>query len=870
MSKRKPPNTLHQSTSSPAGYHFRGQCVSLLPMLAGVLLKTQRSHNRNHNSMKIDSKQWLPHLIALAVFVLTLVYAYSPTFSGKVLPQSDIVQHQAMAKELRDFKQQTGQSTQWSNSMFGGMPTYQLENIQEGNLLSQAKRFFQGFLPHPASMFFSAMLCAYLMLILLGVNPWLSIIGALAFGFATNNVILFEAGHNNKVRALAYFPLIIAGIVLAFRSKYVLGGLIFALGMGLAILSNHPQMVYYLGLTIPIFGIAALVEAARTKGWSNFLKAAAALVIGLLLAVGSGASNLLPTSEYTADTMRGQPILESSGTPSSSSETDGLEWNYAMNWSNGTVDLLATFIPRAAGGGSSERISRDTPFGKAFGRLGARLPQEFDMRLYFGNLPFTSGPIYLGALVWFLFVLGILLTKGPVRAWLLGGTILTFMLSMGSELEWFNRALYDHLPLFNKFRSPSSTLSVTIILMVGLGVLGLQRFYELLSEDKNKAQKNLFLAGGVTAGFGVLMALLGPGLIDMNAANDMATLQSLTGGQVDQNGLSSLASALVETRASLLRADAFRSLLFVALGFGVLYLWLKDKLSIILAAGALALLAFVDFYQINSRYIDKKDFVAERQYQQSFQPSSADQQILSDTDPNFRVFDNTSGDPFQNAAPSYHHKSVGGYHAAKLQRYQDLIDRHLTKGNQRVYDMLNTKYFIANGQNGPQAQRNPNALGNAWLVKDIRLVSSNNEEIDALNSIQPDSTAVVHQEFTSSIEGLRPNGQGSIQLTSYQPNKLEYNYNSSNEQLAVFSEIWYGPNKGWKVAIDDQPAELIRANYVLRALRLPAGQHKISMYFEPDTYQRGVTISLISSLLILLGLLAYLVMGWKKREKQTA
>lgn len=820
--------------------------------------------------MKIDSKQWLPHLIALAVFVLTLVYAYSPTFSGKVLPQSDIVQHQAMAKELRDFKQQTGQSTQWSNSMFGGMPTYQLENIQEGNLLSQAKRFFQGFLPHPASMFFSAMLCAYLMLILLGVNPWLSIIGALAFGFATNNVILFEAGHNNKVRALAYFPLIIAGIVLAFRSKYVLGGLIFALGMGLAILSNHPQMVYYLGLTIPIFGIAALVEAARTKDWSNFLKATAALFIGLALAVGSGASNLLPTSEYTADTMRGKPILKSIDQESSSSKTEGLAWDYAMNWSNGKIDILATFIPRAAGGGSGETISRDTPMGRAFGSIGARLPLEFDAPLYFGNLPFTSGPIYLGAVIWFLFILGALLTKGPVRAWLLGGTILTFMLSMGSELEWFNRALYDHLPLFNKFRSPSSTLSVTIVLMVGLGLLGLQTFADLLKDNKAKAQQSLFIAGGITAGFAALLALLGPSFIDFNAANDMTVLQNYTRGQVDQNGLSRLAEAFVDTRAQLFRADAFRSLLFVVLGFGLLYLWLKEKIGIAVFAGLLALLTFIDFYQINSRYIDKKDFVAEAQYKQNFIPREIDQQILADPDPNFRVFDTSFGDPFQSALASYHHKSIGGYHAAKLQRYQDLIDLHLTKGNQQVFDMLNTKYFIANGEDGPVGQQNPNALGNAWLVNDIHWVTSNIEEIEALDTQGLDSTAVVHQKFKAALEGLEPSGAGSIQLTSYQPNQLEYDYSSNSEQLVVFSEIWYGPNKGWKVTIDDQPAELIRANYVLRALRVPAGQHKISMYFEPDSYSQGVTISLISSLAILLGLLAYLAWWWKQREKQTA
>lgn len=823
--------------------------------------------------MQFNFKSLLPHLIAIAVFVITLIAVFTPAFSGKEFPQGDIVQYEAMAKEITDYREKTGTAPNWTNSMFSGMPTYQLRNIYEGNFLHKLTKPFRGFLPHPAGMFFSAMLCAYLMFLILGINPWLSIVGALAFAFATNNVILFEAGHNNKIRAIAYFPLIIAGISAAFQSRYLLGSLVFALGMGMAIMNNHPQMVYYLGMTVPILGIALLVEAAQKKEWAHLGKGIGVLVIGLILAIGAGASNLLPTQEYAEDTMRGEPILappQAGNAAVSSSQTDGLEWTYAMNWSNGPIDLMATFIPAAAGGGSGEVIERSSPYGRALSRMGANLPAEFGAPTYHGNLPFTSGPIYLGAIIWFLFFLGALVVKGPLRWWLIGGTILTFLLSMGIEAAWFNRPLYDHLPLFNKWRAPSSALTITILLMAALGIMGVKAWQKLLDEDAAAARKSLFIAGGITGGFAIIMAIMGGSLFDFNAPNDVARIQQLLGGQGDQAAIDRLRNALVETRMDLLSSDAWRSFGLIALAFGALFLWMRKTISMPIAVAALGVLVLADFLPVNGRYFEKDDFVTERQYESRFQPSTADQQIMQDPDPHYRVFDVTSGDPFQNASPSYFHKSIGGYHAAKLQRYADLIDRYISQGNQPVLNMLNAKYYIQGGQNGPEARQNPAALGNAWLVSNIQPVPDNESEINALGQIDPATTAAIHQDFADQVAGLSPSGQGSISLTSYAPDKLAYNFNSSSEQLAVFSEIWYGPDKGWKAYIDGEEAPILRANYALRALRVPAGQHEVQMVFEPAAFRTGVMISTICSLLIIGGLLFFGYRNWKESQSAPA
>ncbi|WP_420460690.1 YfhO family protein [Neolewinella sp.] len=804
-------------------------------------------------------KTFLPHLLAVGLFLLTVIVLFLPQFQGKSLQQGDIVQYRGASAEMKQYAEETGERTNWTNGMFGGMPTYQISAVGTGNQLTIARRAFFGFMGGPAGYVFCGMLTFYLMMVLLGVSPWLAIAGAVTAGIATNNIVLYGAGHVSKLGVIMFLPLIAAGVVLAFRARYLVGGAVFALGMGLAILANHPQMLYYFGLTLPLLGIAELVRHARAGTLPVFAKAMGALLVGLGLALGAGASNLLTTTEYLPQSIRGGAILtgqQAEQTLDEGTREGGLDWDYAMQWSNGFKDMLATYAPLAAGGGSGQQLSSSTAFGKAMTRAGFRVPAEFPAPLYHGSLPFTEGPIYLGAVVFALFIFGLFAAFTPARIWLGGGTLLIFVLSLGKNAEFINRPLFELLPLLNNFRTPNSALSIATFLMMALGILGVYRWLALRAIDPISAGKQLKYAGLVSAGLGLLVVLLGLG-IDFNAPQDATQLARFTGGQGDT---SALVSALVATRSEVYFDDAFRSLLFVGLTFGALYLLWKGTISVLLAAAALTVLGFADFAGINGRYLSRDDWKPTRVVNNTVQPSPADQQILQDPDPNYRVL-NLSRALDQDALTSYFHKSIGGYSAVKLRRYQDLIDGYLAQRDIDVLSMLNTKYFLVPGEDGTlTAQSNPQAFGNAWLVNDIELVNGPNEEFAALGTV-PDlkGTAIIGSDFAPAVAGLNPSGQGSVALTSYAPNALSYRFSSPSEQLVVFSEIWYGPELGWEATIDGEPAELLRANYALRALRVPAGEHTISMTFAPRSYALGSTISLICSVLILLAVVAALL-----------
>ncbi|MCP9235542.1 YfhO family protein [Lewinella sp. JB7] len=801
-------------------------------------------------------KNFLPHLIAVVFFLLTVIVMFLPQFQGKSLQQGDLMQYRGASRELTEFRQETDERTNWTNGMFGGMPTYQISAVTEGNQLRVADRLFFGFMSGPAGYVFCGMLTFYLMMILLGVSPWLSIAGAVMAGIATNNIVLYEAGHVSKVRVIMYLPLVAAGILLAFRRRYLVGGAVFALGMGLAIMANHPQMLYYFGLTLPFLGIAELVRHVRHKTLPVFGKAMAALVVGLLLAVGAGASNLLTTTEYLPQSIRGGTILTgSTSAPADNDNTTqegGLEWDYAMAWSNGFKDMLATYAPMAAGGGSGQEVSNQSAFGRAMTRAGFRVPQVFPAPLYHGSLPFTEGPIYLGAVVWALFVFGLFTASTTARIWLGGGTLLIFMLSLGSNAAGINRLLFDYLPLLNNFRTPNSALSIATFLMVALGVLGVRNWLTLRARTPEAAGSRLRLAGIAAAAMGVLVLALGT-MLDFSSAQDAAQLARFTGGQGD---VSQLVGALADTRREVYSDDAWRSFLFVGLTYGALYLLWRNKVSLMVAAIAVGLLGLVDFVGINKRYLSHDDFQPRRVVSNAVQPTAADQQIMQDPDPNYRVL-NLSRDLDKDAFTSYFHKSIGGYSAVKLRRYQDLIDGYLSQRDEDVLNMLNTKYFLIPGENGElRAQQNPGAYGNAWLVSDIRVVEGPDAEFAALGTVEDlRRTAIVESDFAPALAALEPTGQGNVELTEYAPNALTYTFHSDAEQLVVFSEIWYGPDLGWQATIDGEPADLIRANYALRALRVPAGQHTIKMVFAPASFAVGRTISFISSVLILLAVI---------------
>jgi hypothetical protein len=745
--------------------------------------------------------------------------------------------------------------------MFGGMPAYQINTISSGNYVKKLEQVARMFIQPPAGQFIAAMVCFYILMVLLGVSPWLSIIGAIAFGFATNNLVLFEAGHETKLRTISYLPLVASGMLLAFRKRYLLGGILFGIGLGMDLAANHVQMTYYFFLTVLIWGVAELINNIKHQTLPHFGKAAVALVVGGLLALGSAASNLWVTYEYAQDTMRGAPILEQENTtgPTSSSEVNGLDWDYAMQWSNNTLDVFSGFIPGVVGGGSAQPTTSDSPYGQTLRRLGAGQGKSFDAPLYWGGLPFTSGPIYFGAIMVLFFLVGLFLVEGPVKWWLGLGTLFTILLSMGNNLEGFNHFIFDYFPLYNKFRTPNSVLSVTSLLIPILAILALNEIFSG-KVDKAKKIRALAIGGGISTAIALFFAVVGPGMFDFVNPRDAQQF-----GQADPQVIQSLVTSLADTRADLMRSDSFRSLILVALAAGMVFFYLQDKIKMTPVLIGLGALTIFDLFGVGMRYLNQDDFKRPTSVSQYFALRPVDQQILQDKDPHYRVYDATIN-TFNSAQPSYHHKTIGGYHAAKLQRYQDLIDRHITRGNQAVLNMLNTKYFIVPGAEGqPTVQQNPGALGNAWLVDSIVVVPNANVEIDGLEYVPLDHAAVVHKEFDDYVKTLQPTGQGAVRLTAYRPDRLTYESNAAQEELAVFSEIWYGPNKGWQAYIDGQPVEHIRVNYALRGLKIPEGVHEIVFEFAPRKYTLGKIIATICSLTLILALLGFI--GWSIKNQ---
>ena len=804
-------------------------------------------------------KKVLEHGTAIVIFLLVSLFYFYPQLQGKVVQQTDIVQFKSMSNEITTFMEETGEETQWTNAMFGGMPAYQIHAPQRKNLMRLVEDVFQLFFERPIGYFIALMICFYIMMTSLGVSRWLSVIGAIACALGTNNLVLFEAGHTSKIRAITYGMPVIAGVILAYRDQLLKGGVLFTLGMGLSLFANHIQMTYLLGILLLIFVIVKAVKAVQSQELPSFAKASGVLLLGLLLAVGSSTSKLWTTYSYGKDTMRGQPILKKAeGPTTSSSEVDGLEFGYAMQWSNGTVDLFAAFIPGVAGGGSSELVSEGAPIykdsqwgGVVRQGLGGRIP------LYWGSLPFTSGPIYFGAIICFLFVLGLILVKGPMKWWLAGSVLLLFLLSMGKNFETFNRIIFDYLPLYNKFRTPNSILSLVAILMPFLGIMGLSKIVTGEAK-KEEVMRALQIALGSLGAVGLFFAFMGPSFFDFAAQGDAGFLQRIQRA-VPQLNLQNI-DPIIETRKSLMRSDALRSLLLIAVAGGLIWAYIQEKIKATHLLIALGLVTIFDLWTVGRRYLDESNFVQDRNYEANFQPRPVDELILKDDDPNFRVLD-LSINTFNSAFPSYFHKTIGGYHPAKLQRYQDVIERHISRNNIEVLNMLNTRYIITQEQ---ELRPNTSAYGNAWFVDNIKIVPDANAEIDGLNGINGEQDVIVHQEYNDYVSGFTPQKNGSIELTEYAPNRLVYSSNSTSEQFAVFSEVWYGPNKGWQAYIDGEPVEHIRANYVLRAMRVPAGQHTIEFKFAPKAYYAGENISLVTSLLILLGILAYLFLEYKK------
>ena len=797
--------------------------------------------------MKDIIQKVLPHTVAVVLFILATMIYFSPMFfEGKQLRQYDILQFNGSAQEISEYRERTGNEALWTNSMFSGMPAYQISVRYHNNWLQYLGKFLALGLPSPAYMIFLALLGFYIMLLCFKVNPWLAIAGAFAYGLSTYFLIIAGAGHNSKMRAMAYMPPVIGGLYLAYiRGKTWLGMLVVCLALGLQVRVNHFQITYYTTIIVLIFIIFEMIRVNREKLYSNFLKTSAAMMIAVALAVGVNITNMLLTAEYTPYSMRGQSEL----TDETGDQTKGLDKSYILNnYSYGISETMNLFIPSFSGGPISADMARKTELCDVLvkqGNLPRNTAVEYtrSMTYWGGQDGGTSGPVYLGAVVIFLFVLGLFVVKGQLKWWLLTATLLSIALAWGKHFGFLSNLFIDYFPLYNKFRTVSMILTIAMLTVPLLGILAVNEFLgnNLTATEKKKAlQKGFLITGGIA-----LLFSIAPGLFfSFESASDA--------------DLEWLVIPLRNTREWALRSDAFRSLLFVTGAAAVLWFTVSNKLKSTSAIALLTVLLVADLWTVGKRYLNDSSFRPKGV--NVAQPSPVDLDILQDPDLNYRVM-NASVSTFNDATTSFFHKSIGGYHGAKMKRYQELIERHIHRGNMAVLNMLNTKYFILGDRETghPVKQTNPDALGNAWPVEEIRWVENPDAEIAALNGFDPSREAVVDKRYQPTLEGFTAQYDSTawINLVGYEPNHLVYEYQSQLPQFVVFSEIFY--SKGWNAYINGEPAPHIRANYVLRAMVVPAGEHEIEFRFEPATYARGERIALFSSIgivLLVLGVVA--------------
>ena len=802
-------------------------------------------------------KSIYPHIIAIAVFVVISFTYFSPLLEGKKIQQSDMMHYYGMSKEINDFREATGEEALWTNQLFGGMPAYLISVKYNSNILRYVNIALNLGMSKPANYLFLTLLGFYILLMVFRVNPWLAVAGAIAYSFSTYFFLIEAAGHNTKTLAIAYMAPIIAGVFLTFKNKKpFMGAVLSGIFLGFQLLANHLQITYYTAIIILVLGIYFLVDAYKNKILLGFFKSAGIMIIAVVLAIGSNITSIWLVSDYAEDSMRGKSEL----TDNKNVQTSGLDKDYAMRWSYGVAETWTLLVPNFMGGPSYGELDKNSEVYKVL--TDKNIPNANaiikQLPLYWGDQPGTGGPTYIGAIVILLFVLGLILVRGPTKWWLLTITIVSIVLAWGRHFMPITDLFLDYFPLYNKFRTPSMILVIAEFAMPLLGILVLKQIVE---EKFTKAQilKALKISGGIVGGI-LLVFMMMPGMFfDFSSPADKQL--------IDVGWPDFLVSAIRGDRESMLKSDAIRSFALVAITLVFLFLYVYKKVSNKVFFIALIALFLIDLWPINKRYLNDKNFVTKKEERSPFKPTQADNQILKDKDPNYRVF-NLASDPFNDAGTSFFHKSVGGYHAAKMKRYQELIDRHISKNNMSVLNMLNTRYFIVPTENGPVAQRNVRAMGNAWFVQNIKLVENADSELTALSNFIPEYDAIIDKRFEEFVKGIPQafDSSSTISLIDYKPNHLTYKSSAKNEQLAVFSEIYY--NKGWNAYVDGNPIAHVRANDVLRAMKAPAGEHNIEFKFEPKAFYIGEKISLASSLILVLlfvGVFGKELIRWMKK-----
>jgi hypothetical protein len=806
----------------------------------------------------------LPHLAAIIGFVLVSIIYFHPVLKGDKIYQSDIAQYTGMAKEQNDFRNETDTEPYWTNSAFGGMPTYQLGANYPHNYIKKLDSVLR-FLPRPADYLFLYFLGFYILLMVLKIDPLKAFFGAVAFGFSTYLIIILGVGHNAKAHAIAYMPMVLAGVLLVFQKRHLLGGILTMIAAALEIQANHFQMTYYLLLLLLIVGGFYAFQFIKEKEYKELGKSVLVFIITGLLAIGANATNLLATSEYAKFSTRSNSELSYEADGKKKESDNAMSYEYITEYSYGKAESLNLLAPRIFGGSNHEDLGEDSEMYKYITAQGVPSYEAINlvkqMPTYWGDQPIVAAPAYIGILVFFFAVLSFFDDKKKINYILLTGALLSLFLSWGKNFSFLTDFFIDFVPMYNKFRAVSS---IQVLLELCLPVLAVLGFYNFFKMEENKKWDALWKTGAIVVGVLVLL-LFGKSLFNFSGVNDDYYLQSY-GPEFIQ--------ALKKDRSSLYSSDVYRSIMLVIAAFGILYLYIKKALKPVVSIVLVGILMCGDLFFIAKNYVNKESFVSANEMEVPFQPTTADMQILQDTT-HYRVFE-VAGN-MSNARTSYFHKSIGGYHAAKPRRMQQLFDYQIAKNNVGVLNMLNVKYIIQSNEQGQQyAMNNAFANGNAWFVEKVIKVNSADEEMKALDSLETKKEVVISKEnseiylhslTTNPISKLtntefKKDSLASIKLDLYKPNHLKYTSNNSNVGLAVFSEMYY--KNGWKATIDGKEAPIYNVNYVLRALQVPAGKHTIEFKFEPEVVKTGSTIALMSSIGMILLVIGGLYFERKK------
>lgn len=825
----------------------------------------------------------LQHLAAVLFFLLATVIYFSPEFfDGKSLPQHDVTQFKGSSEDLRSYYDNEGESSAWTGGMFSGMPAYQI-GVWGGspNMLDYVEAPLKALGKTTAGTVFTGMLMAYILFLILGFRIPMAMFGAVAYSLSSYNIIILDAGHVTKAWALAYMPIVVAGILAMYKNKYIVGGLCMALGLALQIKNNHLQMTYYTAILCLILYIGLVIKNIKGKTYFSLIKSSGILALAVAIALITNAAAIYSNFEMSQTSTRGKSELTAQA--GENQKTDGLDKDYVFGWSYGKAETFSLLVPNIHGGGSVTWLDSSSNLHNEMVKQG--YGSQIDAKgvqayTYWGDQPGTSGPVYFGALVCFLFLLGMLIIRNPMKWVLLGATVFFIFLAWGKNFEAFNDIFYNYFPLYSKFRAVSQALVIPALLMVIVAVWAIREFVEGKIEKK-ELNKALYIAGGITGGLCLILWIMPNAFFNFVSPNDAAWRAQMPEW---------FYPATLADRQSMLSTDALRSLIFIVLGAASMWYvtnMSKLKNGTTVVVFILMTLILVDLWTVDKRFLNDSKFVKERM-QVSFKKSPVDEAIHQDKDLSYRVLN--LNNPFNETTTSYYHKSIGGYHAAKLQRYQQLIEHRLQGELGNIYqsfktqdadsiqsrlvdntalNMLNTRYLIFDPSQPPLT--NPYAMGNAWFVNKYSLVENADAEIAALNTINPREEAVIDKRYQAELNNFTPSpdSTATIQLVAYKPNVLTYKTKTNSDQLAIFSEIYYA--NGWKAYVDGKLTPHFCADWTLRAMIVPKGEHEIVFKFEPTAYNTARTVTTVSSgilILLLLGTIVWYVLRVGKREEE--